>query len=134
MTNSVIADAVLIHNNKILLVQQKKQSSFGLWGLPGGHVEQNESIDQALKRELIEEIGYEIDLNLIIQRLNHTEKITKVKVLKVTTFVAEVSHIDVTIQKNELLNYGWFSLDELKKLEKNLRSSWILPLANKYLK
>jgi len=33
----------------------------GHWGLFGGHIENNETPEEALKRELIEEIGYEVD-------------------------------------------------------------------------
>ncbi len=33
----------------------------GHWGLFGGHLEANETPEEALKRELIEEIGYRVD-------------------------------------------------------------------------
>jgi ADP-ribose pyrophosphatase YjhB (NUDIX family) len=46
-----------IHNDKILLV---KHSYSNQWYLPGGQVKVNESIEDALKREITEELGVAI--------------------------------------------------------------------------
>lgn len=49
----VSAKAKIRQGDKILLVKEDGKK----WDLPGGGVEHNESIDEALKRELKEEIG-----------------------------------------------------------------------------
>jgi 8-oxo-dGTP pyrophosphatase MutT (NUDIX family) len=41
--------------------------SHGFWFLPGGGVEQNESVAEAAKREAIEELGLEVKVNRIIK-------------------------------------------------------------------
>ena len=47
----------------------------GFYGLPSGHVEQNETIKQALVRELHEEVGLEIDeSNLSFYHVMHRNK------------------------------------------------------------
>lgn len=53
----VIARALIVDNGKILLCKNKKKSS---WYFPGGHVELNEKIEDALQRELIEETGHHL--------------------------------------------------------------------------
>ncbi|NOE27612.1 NUDIX hydrolase [Ruegeria sp. HKCCD6157] len=47
--------AVVLHRDKVLLVQRSKQPDKGLWGFPGGHVEWGETVLQAAQRELREE-------------------------------------------------------------------------------
>ena len=47
--------AVVIHDNKVLLVQRGKEPNKGRWGLPGGKIELGETITEAALRELKEE-------------------------------------------------------------------------------
>jgi 8-oxo-dGTP diphosphatase len=50
-------NAIVVRNNKILLGKRKNVVGDGKWGLPGGHMEHNESIQDAAARELMEETG-----------------------------------------------------------------------------
>jgi len=52
------ARAVIVRNEKVLLGKRLKRASFyGLWCTLGGVVELRETLEQALKRELSEELG-----------------------------------------------------------------------------
>jgi ADP-ribose pyrophosphatase YjhB (NUDIX family) len=46
---------------KVLAVERGQQPAFGLWSLPGGHVEPGESLEQAALRELQEETAIRTD-------------------------------------------------------------------------
>ena len=54
-----IANGVLLRGGKVLLVRRAahRKTYADLWAFPGGHVERGESVEQALARELVEEIG-----------------------------------------------------------------------------
>lgn len=49
-----IADIVFVKNNSVLLVQQRKESAHGLWSFPGGHVENGETLEETVTREVKE--------------------------------------------------------------------------------
>ena len=53
------ASALIVKENKVLLVNHKK---LGVWLYPGGHIEENESPDEALIREVKEETGLDIEI------------------------------------------------------------------------
>ena len=52
--------AVILHEDKVLLVRRGQSPSFGKWSLPGGLVELGESTREAIAREIGEECGIKI--------------------------------------------------------------------------
>lgn len=55
--------AIVFHANTILVVQDVLSNSYKL---PGGHIEKNESIQQALQREVFEETGVHVQFESIV--------------------------------------------------------------------
>src|SRR5680860_865859 len=61
-----VAFVYLQKDNKILLLQEGGRLALGLWCVPGGHVDEGESFEQAAIREAAEESGYQVNLEKII--------------------------------------------------------------------
>ncbi|PPR45482.1 MAG: CTP pyrophosphohydrolase [Alphaproteobacteria bacterium MarineAlpha5_Bin8] len=60
--NNVVA-AIIRKNNKYLIVQRNRKKYLGLkWEFPGGKVEENETFEEALLREIKEELNIKISL------------------------------------------------------------------------
>jgi 8-oxo-dGTP diphosphatase len=56
---SDIVNAILVRGGEVLLARRSahRKSYANLWSFPGGHVEAGETLEQALDREMTEEIG-----------------------------------------------------------------------------
>lgn len=50
-------DLLIIHEDRLLLMKRRNQPGQGLWFTPGGRIYKNESIEDAVKRVLLEETG-----------------------------------------------------------------------------
>jgi len=53
--------ALIFRGDEILMAQRGKQPLIGWWSLPGGAVETGERLTDAIRREVLEETGLEID-------------------------------------------------------------------------
>ncbi len=60
---SLCASAVVIDSGRVLLMQRK---DLGLWSLPGGHVDAEETVAQAAVREVAEETGLTAELTRLV--------------------------------------------------------------------
>jgi len=124
-----VADVLIVENNKVLLVQQKQQSAYGLWCFPGGHLEPGETSQEAVVREIQEELG---------AVLMHVKlfKVTRLELpsgtLELNTFTG-VLRGPVVLEDHELMAYGWFSLEALQTMQKKLRLPTLLEYAREVL-
>ena len=56
-----VVSAIIVKHGRILLQQRPPNKDFGFcWESPGGKVDNNETHHQALRRELLEELGIDI--------------------------------------------------------------------------
>ncbi|MBU2115171.1 MAG: 8-oxo-dGTP diphosphatase MutT [Gammaproteobacteria bacterium] len=87
-----VAVGVILHEQQILLaLRNAKQHQGGKWEFPGGKVEQDESVQQALARELQEEVAIEITQCQAFMQLEYAypEKTVLLDIYLVTDFSGE---------------------------------------------
>lgn len=97
-------DGVYVKDGKIFLLKRVVEPFRGFWHVVGGHVEEDESVRDALRREFKEETNLKAEVGGIIDgRIEETVDRTKiVVVLQVTSAKGEVK---LNSENSEL---GWF--------------------------
>ena len=116
---------------KFLMVRHKWKN---YWSLPGGGLEGEESLQQAIKRECMEELNLKIKIiwNKIWLDIDHIKELPspicsykikynefnwkKVKRLEYI-FLSEIKSGEISLQKSEIDEYKFFTLDEILLLE-----------------
>lgn len=55
-------DAILVENGKLLLVKRAKEPFKGEWAVPGGCINDGESAEECVVREMLEETGLVVEV------------------------------------------------------------------------
>jgi len=106
---TVTAGAVIFNDKReVLLLKHRFRAGSG-WGLPGGFMEQGEQPIEALRRELREEIGLELD-DVEVFAARSFRKPKQVEVLFRARANARVKSLTIEVERAE-----WFALDSLPK-------------------
>lgn len=121
VTAFVVAGAVLKKDGKYLLVQEAQSKAYGLWNLPAGRVDVGDTIEQTAVKEAKEESGFDVR---IIRKLGIYQD-TATDAVK-HAFEAEIVGGELAIPEGEIMDARWYSYEEIKDMEKNLRGSWVL--------
>ena len=107
----------LVRNGRdILMIRQ----TYGdrAWGFPGGGVKRGEGPEEAVKREVAEEVGLAIAAPALLGEVHVTYQYVK---SDVTIFAAETPSRDLKLQALEVLEGQWFDIDSLPPLSPRLR-------------
>jgi mutator protein MutT len=108
-----VAAALVFRAGKLLITQRYEGSHLGgLWEFPGGKREVNESFEQCLVRELIEELGIEVEVLDVIDSLTHAypEKTVNLKFFRCRWRKNEPQALGCPA-------YAWVSRNELSHYE-----------------
>ena len=108
--------------DKILLCKRNNQGSFpGMWSIPGGKLEENETTQEGAKREFFEETDVNIDnseLTFVGLIPRHTRDGKKVKgfmyVYLLNVEEPIIPDLENAIDGEEHTECGYFTIDEIK--------------------
>ena len=62
--------AVVIHEDRVLLIRRGHEPMKGQWSLPGGALEVGETLTEGVRREVLEETGLEVEPVALIEVLD----------------------------------------------------------------
>ena len=116
MTSPVVqvAVAIIVNQDNEVLISLRPNSSHqgGLWEFPGGKLEIGESVEDALKRELLEELNIDLLESQSFKIIQHqyADKTVQLNIYIVSSFRGEAKGAE-----GQLIE--WKSIDQLNPLE-----------------
>lgn len=117
MKNIEVVAAVIVHNNKIFATQRGYGDYKGFWEFPGGKIEQGETKQSALKREIKEELDIDITVNKLIKTVEYDYPTFHLTMHVFSCFLKNkqptlLEHMDAKwLSKNELAVLNWLPAD-----------------------
>jgi nucleoside triphosphatase len=99
----------LIVNTEGKILLAKSHKWFDKYTLPGGHIEIGETMEEALKREVKEEVGLEVDVVefLTMQEAIFAKEFYRKRHFIFFDFLCRASDQSVKLDKDELQEYIW---------------------------
>lgn len=120
----VVVGALVKKDSKYLLIKEKLNDGLDYWIIPGGGVEFGESLEEAVKREIKEETGLDIE---IIKYLNHKEAIFPENNYHTVIFFFLAKPLKGHLKfENQILEGKFVSKGEMKNLRLVESAKWIL--------
>lgn len=123
-----VVAAIIVHDNKIFATQRGYGEFAGGWEFPGGKIEENETPEGAIKREILEELDTEIE---VLELFDTVEYDYPNFHLSMDCFICRIKtgglvlkeHMNAKwLTKETLYNVDWLPADEgvIGKIEKTL--------------
>jgi len=116
----VAAGAVVINQDKVLLVLRNKAPAKDMWAIPGGSVNLGESLQAAVEREVLEETGLQIKAGEVIYAFEKIERDRSGRVrfhYVILDLTAEALDPTQPLRPaDDVREAGWFSLVDLDRL------------------
>jgi len=112
IVTSVVA-VILDGDGRVLLTKRSIPPFLDLWVMPGGKIELGEPILEALKREVHEEVGLEVEVGELIDVFEHLTPGEENCHFVILYYRCRPMYCDVVHNEAEVAEAAWVSCNEL---------------------
>lgn len=106
----LVTAAVIIKENRILITQRAKEDKLSLkWEFPGGKLEEGETPEECLKREITEELNLDIEILGFMGSCIYDYGTREIKLM---AYQAQIISGDLRLNVHH--DAKWITLNELK--------------------
>ncbi|MGV6820593.1 MAG: NUDIX hydrolase [Parvularcula sp.] len=105
--------AAIIRDGELLLVQRLRPPEVGAWGLPGGKIDLFETSQDAVRREVAEELGISITLDRLLCVVDQIDREGGTHWVSPVYLVTRFSGEPRNLEPDKHGGVGWFPLAAL---------------------
>jgi ADP-ribose pyrophosphatase YjhB (NUDIX family) len=122
---SVGVGALVVKDNKVLLVRRAQDPGKGNWTNPGGYIEQMEPIEQTIVREVQEEAGVQTRVKRIVALRDQPRTVHNIYI------AFEMEYVDGEPKPDgyEVDAAGFFTLEEMQTMQVANFTKWLVDIA-----
>jgi ADP-ribose pyrophosphatase YjhB (NUDIX family) len=122
---SIGVGALVLKENKMLLVRRAQEPGKGFWTNPGGYIEQLEPIQETICREVLEESGIKARVERVVALRDQPRAIHNVYIAFSMTYLEG----EPTPDGVEVDEAGFFSLEEMETMNVAGFTRWLVDVA-----
>jgi 8-oxo-dGTP diphosphatase len=108
-----VTAAVIEKDGKVLIARRKRPFLGYYWEFPGGKLENNETLEECLKREIREELDIEIEVGPLVSLNKHVLNCQSA----ITLYAYRVQYTSGEIKLNDHEEIKWVSPEDLLKYD-----------------
>lgn len=108
-----VAAGLVFHDGRLLITQRHAESHLGgLWEFPGGKRHPEETFEECLQRELMEELGITVDVRELVESIRHSypEKTVDLRFFRCVWKAGKP-------ERRDCADFHWASCEELDSFE-----------------
>jgi 8-oxo-dGTP diphosphatase len=113
--NIGIGAVILNNNNEILLILRKKEPEANKWSIPGGKVELFEHLEDAVVREIKEEVNLDVEIEELLCTTETIDSDLKQHWISIIYKTKNEKSNPKNNEPDKIGDMQWFSLNKLPK-------------------
>ncbi len=114
LTDNKNSDGI-VNETLVLLIRRGNEPFKNMWALPGGFIEMEELLEEACKRELLEETGIKVEKMTQFKTYDEVDRDPRHRTISVV-FLAELEDRVEVEGGDDAIQADWFCLDSLPQL------------------
>lgn len=105
--------AAIVVDGRILLLRRRRDPEAGCWGLPGGKVDWMETVVDAIRREVLEEVGVQLGPTELLCVVDHCDAALGQHWIAPVHVASSIVGVPQLLEPTKHSGLEWFPLDDL---------------------
>lgn len=102
---------------KVLLIERRYKPYQNKWALPGGFVQEQESLEAAVQRELVDETGIDVKFLEQLYTFGEVKRDPRERIISVAYYgLVNPNKYELALNSNEATDVRWFNIESLPEL------------------